>query len=285
MILGLVRTVSRLPRGVLYALTDALAFLAFRVLRVRRRLVVEQIAEAFPGKSRAEVVRIAARSYHLLGDLVAEVVKSATIDEEELRRRVELDRVDVIERYTREGRSVLLVSAHHSNWELAFLGVCVQLGVPFHSIYKPLHDAWAEVLMKKIRTRFGGEMIPAKEIVPDLVRRKSLVRCVGMVADQAPVSSRTRIWLDFLGRETAFYPGPDEIARAFRMPVVFMAVERRRRGFYEVSFRYVADAREPMEPHEITRRYAREVERQIREAPAEWFWMHRRWKVARGLYE
>jgi len=106
-----------------------------------------------------------------------------------------------------------------------------------------------------------------------------------MVADQEPVTSEKKHWTRFLNRDTAFYMGPEEITRVTRYPALFVAMRRVARGRYEVEFQPLCAARETLAPGELTERYARLVERQIRAAPADWPWSHRRWRLKKSLYD
>ena len=60
------------------------------------------------------------------------------------------------------------------HWEWLLQGVVLQLGYPLDAAYKPLHDAWAERLMLKIRSRFGARLVPAKELLADFLRRRGV---------------------------------------------------------------------------------------------------------------
>jgi KDO2-lipid IV(A) lauroyltransferase len=86
--------------------------------------------------------------------------------------------------------------------------------------------------------------------------------------------------LTFLGRDTAFYPGPAEIARMTGYMAVFTTMRRLRRGFYELGFHPLAAAGERLEPDVFTARYARMLEAEILADPPSWLWTHRRWKFA-----
>jgi lauroyl/myristoyl acyltransferase len=97
--------------------------------------------------------------------------------------------------------------------------------------------------MLKIRSRFGARLVPAKELLADFLRRRGIVRAVAMNADQAPVSTDKRYWTRFLGQDTAFYIGAEQIARATRLPVMYVAVRRIRRGYYEVELKPLWDVR------------------------------------------
>ena len=133
------------------------------------------------------------------------------------------------------GQSVMLVTSHLCNWEWLLHGVTLQLGFPVDAAYKPLHDQWAERLMLKVRSRFGARLIPAKELLADFLRRRAIVRAVAMNADQAPVSTDKRYWTQFLGQDTAFYIGAEQIARATRLPILYLLMRRVKRGYYEVE--------------------------------------------------
>ena len=134
------------------------------------------------------------------------------------------------------GQSVLLVAAHQCNWEWMLLALSLELGYPVDAAYKPLVDSWAEREMKKLRSRFGSRLVPAKELLADIIKRRDVVRAVAMVADQEPTTSEHKHWTRFLNRDTAFYMGPEEIARATRFPVFFIGLRRTARGHYEMQF-------------------------------------------------
>ncbi len=67
-----------------------------------------------------------------------------------------------------------------------------------------------------------------------------------MNADQAPVSTDKRYWTKFLGQDTAFYVGAEQIARATRLPIMYMVMRRVQRGYYEVELRLLWDGREAL---------------------------------------
>jgi KDO2-lipid IV(A) lauroyltransferase len=183
------------------------------------------------------------------------------------------------------GQSVLMVAAHQCNWEWLLLALSLELGYPLDAAYKPLVDSWAEREMKKLRTRFGGRLVPAKDLLADIIRRRDVVRAVAMVADQEPTTSEHKYWTRFLGRDTAFYLGPEEIARVTRFPVFFIALRRIGRGYYQMEFQPLAQAGEALPPGALTERYARRVEDQIRAAPPDWPWSHKRWKLKKSVYQ
>ena len=184
-----------------------------------------------------------------------------------------------------QGQSVLLVAAHQCNWEWMLLALSIELGYPVDAAYKPLVNDWAEREMKKVRMRFGSRLVPAKDLLPDILKRRDVVRAVAMVADQEPTTSEHKYWTHFLGRDTAFYMGPEEIARVTRFPVFFIAMRRIALGHYEMEFQPLAAGGAVGPSGALTERYARLVEEQIHAAPPDWPWSHKRWKLKRSVYK
>jgi Kdo2-lipid IVA lauroyltransferase/acyltransferase len=198
--------------------------------------------------------------------------------------RVRILNLPIARRYLDGGQSVMFVTSHLCNWEWLLQGVALQLGYPLDAAYKPLHDQWAERLMLELRSRFGARLIPAKGLLADFLGRRGIVRAVAMNADQAPVSTDKRYWTQFLGQDTAFYIGAEQIARAMRLPLMYLVMRRVRRGSYEVELRPLWDGRESVEANAITERYARACEVDVLASPADWLWSYRRWRLKKPLY-
>jgi KDO2-lipid IV(A) lauroyltransferase len=280
----MVKFLSRLPMGALYAFSAFLYFLAYYKVRHRHGVISDQLAKVFPGASAAERAAIHKRFLRNFCDVLVEVLKSASMSPADITTHVRMADLAPARRYLDAGQSVMLVTSHLCNWEWLLQGVAVQMGYPVDAAYKPLHDQWAERLMLEIRSQFGARLIPAKELLADFLRRRGVVRAVAMNADQAPISTDKRYWTQFLGQDTAFYIGAEQIARAMRLPVIYVAMRRIGRGRYEVELQQLWDGRETVPPNAITERYARACEIDVLKCPADWLWSYRRWRLQKPLY-
>lgn len=279
-----VRALSRLPFPALYALATFLAWLAYSVFPYRQHVVRENLTKAFPDLDEAGLRSVMKRYYGGFAQVLVELVKAATLPPEEIRRRVKIANLEKPRALLQAGQPVLLVAAHQCNWEWMLLGLSLQLGYRVDAAYKPLVNAWAEREMLAIRTRFGSRLIAAKGLLADIIRHRKDVRAIAMVADQEPTTSEHKHWTRFLNRETAFYMGAEEIARVTRYPVFFIGMRRTKRGFYEMTLEPLTTDGETLSTGELTERYARLVEKQIREAPPDWPWSHKRWRLRKSLY-
>jgi Kdo2-lipid IVA lauroyltransferase/acyltransferase len=276
--------VATLPLAALYGFASLLGWLAFRVFPYREKLVHNHLKLAFPEMDESALRRTMRDYYGGFAQMLVEIVKSAKMPADDIRRRVRIVNLDLPQALLAQGQSVLCVAAHQCNWEWMLLGFSLELGYPVDAAYKPLVDPWAEREMKTVRSRFGCRLIPAKQLLPDIIKRRAVIRAIAMVADQEPTTSEHKHWTRFLNRDTAFYMGPEEIARVTKLPVLFIAMKRVSRGFYEMAFEPLAMPEEKLQPGELTERYARRVERQIREGPPDWPWSHKRWKLKKSVY-
>lgn len=261
-----------------------MAWLAWRVVPYRRHVVDANLKACFPEWNDATRERVIRDYYRGFADMLVEVLHSLRLTPDELRRRVRIVNPELVRDEVAKGKPVLLVAAHQCNWEWMLLGLSTQLGIPVDAAYKPLVDNWAELEMRKLRSRFGARLVPAQELLGDIIKQRGIPRAIAMVADQEPVSSERKHWLRFLNRDTAFFLGAEEIARTTRYAAFFVRLERKRRGYYQVEFVRLADAGEQLTAGDFTARYARLVEEQIRAAPADWPWSHKRWKLKKPLY-
>jgi Kdo2-lipid IVA lauroyltransferase/acyltransferase len=279
-----IRVFSRVPLSIWYPIARFLAWMAWKITPYRRHVVLANLKASFPEWDDAQRELVIRDYYRGFADMLVETLRSLRLTPEELQRRVQLRNPELLREEIAKGKPVLLVAAHQANWEWMLLALSAQLGVPVDAAYKPLVDSWAEVEMRKLRSRLGARLIPAQELLGDIIQRRHSPRAIAMVADQEPVTSERKQWIRFLNRDTAFFLGPEEITRATKYASFFLRLKRTARGHYEVEFEPLARAAEPLQPGEFTQRYARLVEEQIRSAPADWPWSHKRWKLKKPLY-
>lgn len=274
-----VLALAALPLTVLHGFAALFAWLAFRVFGYRTAIIRQSLAIAFPESTFVEREQIRRDFYRGYGDVMMELVKSATMPGAELDQRMRFVNLEAMREAIAAGTPVVLLAAHQCNWEWILLGLSRQLGFPVDAAYKPLKNGWADREMLALRSRFGARMIPAERVMRELIARRRVPRLLALVADQEPVASERRHWTHFLNRETAFFMGADVIATSMHYPVFFVTIERTGRGRYLASFECLAKSGEPLESGELTERYARRVERQIRQSPADWPWSHKRWRL------
>ncbi len=274
----LLRLLSHLPLSVLYPVSNALAFLAQRVLRYRRALILDNLRRSFPEKSAAELQQIIRGFYRNLADVLVETLKGLTISKAELRERVTFRGLDQIEACYQRQQPIILLAAHQGNWEWLLLAGCLHMPHPVDAVYKPLNNRRMDELMRSTRSRFGGQPIAKDRVLREVLRRRDQVRATTLVADQTPAGGTPKHWLPFLHQKTGFYRGIEQLPRAVQQPVFFVALRRTQRGYYEATFVPVGTPFYKKEGTKILTNYIAQTEKVIREQPEAWLWSHNRWK-------
>ncbi|WP_187263784.1 lysophospholipid acyltransferase family protein [Pontibacter beigongshangensis] len=281
----LLKCLSLLPLPVLYLLSDFLYLLVFYVIGYRKKVVLQNLRNAFPEKDEKEIARVAKEFYRQFADIVVEILKLRSMSAAEMRSRIVFSNQQVLDDFVRQGKAVITMGSHSGNWEWVLSAGAVQFGFPAEGIYKPLHNAFFEEYMLSTRSRLGARLIKMKDTMRDFVRNRKVPRVIAMLSDQTPPYGEIQYWTTFLHQDTAFFVGAEKLANAFGCPVLFLDVERIKRGHYHLRFEVLSDGTAPPAKAEgeypITEAFARTLEKSIRRSPANYLWTHRRWKHKR----
>jgi KDO2-lipid IV(A) lauroyltransferase len=273
---------THLPLPVLYALGSFAYFVAYHVLRWHRALAARNLANAFPEKTPAERAALLKQSFINLGQTLAETFWGFGASADELAKRVAIENPELIERLVAQKRPVVVLAAHVCNWEWLLPGTGAQFGIPIDAVYKPLRVASLDAFIRDTRSRFGGKPIPIQSFLFELMRRAGEARAYAMVADQTPPRNMDKYWTRFLNQDTAFFTGADKIARFLDAPVVYIAMRRVARGYYSVRLHVLVEPPYDDDDLQVVERYARRLEIEIRNNPADWLWVHNKWKYTRA---
>jgi KDO2-lipid IV(A) lauroyltransferase len=270
-----------LPFSIIYRLSDALAWLLYRVVKYRRKVVEEQLLRAFPDKNAAELQQIAQRSYQNLADIILESFKGFNLNADELRQRYVFKNTELIDHYYQQKQTIILTAAHFANWEWGVLTAPLWVKFTPVGVYKPLSNKYIEAYTAHNRSRFGMELAKTSETSLTIEKNKNRLTAIVMVADQNPSSMAKSHWMRFLNQDTACLIGPEKHARANNYPVVLIDIQRQKRGYYEVTFKPLFEQSASTQPNEITEQIMHEFEKIITAKPQDWLWTHKRWKKKR----
>ncbi|MGB3464314.1 MAG: lysophospholipid acyltransferase family protein [Cyclobacteriaceae bacterium] len=272
-----------IPFWILYPLGDILSYPVSWIYR--REVVFNNLKTAFPEKSDQELRIIRRQFYKNFLNIIIEVIKIPSMSAEHLNRRIKLTNPELIEREFKANRSVVIFASHFCNWEWTALAVNSQTSFRLDPVYKIQANKMLDDFIYYLRSKFGGEPIPKENAVRNMLKNKDTVRAIGFVADQRPFKKGTRIWLDFLGKETAFFPGTVAIPYITQFPIYYMRINRLKRGYYEGELTLLGEPPHQKNDPAVLRRYVTEIENQIRQSPSDWLWSHKRWKYNRSSEE
>ncbi len=279
---GFVWLISFLPLSILYVFSDFMYFLAYHIVGYRKKTVFGNLKKSFPEKSNQEVKTIAKKFYQHLCDFFIEILWCIHLRKKELQKRYQFINTEAVNAYARKNIDVVAIGSHYGNWEWL-----LAIGFQLHHdqlpiIYRPLKNKYFDWFITKIRTQTGGIPIPMNDIYKKLLefKKEGTTHLTGFLGDQRP-PGRTPFWTIFLNQETAFFLGPEKIAKKIDAAVFFLDIRKVRRGYYEVEFVFYTDKPRETKEYEITKYFARKLEEVIREKPEYWLWSHKRWKYKR----
>ena len=270
-----------IPFIFLYKISDFIHFLLFRVFKYRSKVVEQNLNKAFPNLSLNEIKKITSGFYTNLSDVMIEGVKAFFMTRRQVRERHKLMNPEVLTPYYEAGKSVIGTPSHYGNWEWGSMSGSIQLPQSYVVFYKPLNNKWIDKFARWSRGKYDSQMVSIYDTARVFEENSAKNSIFIMAADQSPSNVDKAIWVDFLGRKTAFLHGPEYYARKYNLPVVFVDIQRVKRGFYELEFDVIADNPSEFNEGEITQLYANKLEAVIRKKPDDWLWSHRRWKHER----
>lgn len=282
LLLPLIYIISMLPFRLLYLVADGVYVLLYYITGYRKKVVLQNLRNAFPEMSDADIRQTCKDYYHYLCDLFLETFKTLTISKEAMVRHCSFtpETVQLFHRLAEEKKSILLVMGHKGNWEWAGNTFSILCSQPLYVVYHPLANKHFNNLMYNMRTRFGTRLIAMKDTFRDMMQNRSEVNATALISDQA-AAPQTAQWMQFLNQDTAVFKGTEKIARKLNYPVVYVTVHREKRGYYTVSADLLTDTPTLEEEGEITEKYTRRLETDIVSQPATWIWSHKRWKHRR----
>lgn len=274
---ALLYPISLLPFRVLYALSDGLYFLIYHVVAYRKAVTKDNLRISFPEKTEDEIDAIMRKYYANLCDSIVETIKMITISQKTLDKRMTCN-WEVFERMTSDERNGQGFMSHQFNWEWGTLICNWHVPRRFTGLYMPLTNNAFERLFLTIRGRAGMKLIRVQDMQKEMAAVQQEKTLWGFIADQNPSDPRRVSWNDFFNRKTAFFKGPEFVARRYNNLVFFGEIIKLRRGYYHIEMKLAFEQPRETKEGEITEAYVRFLEDSIKRQPENWVWSHRRWK-------
>ena len=274
-----------LPRGAAAALGGSAARAYVRLSAKRRRILFDNLRQAFPEKLPEEIARIARDSVRSFGAAFVDFLTLSRSDEATIQSRVRLAGRENYDRARAMHRGLLLMSAHLGGWELgAILGRIV--GEPIVPIIRPLDNPLLERELAGLRTRFGLRLIQKRAAAKEILKTLRADEAVAILIDQNVVA-REAVFVPFFGRLAATSPAVALFQQRTGAPVVPVFVWPEPGGNYRVELEPPIFAEEFFAEEldredairRATARYTSVTEAAIRRDPAAWLWMHDRWRT------
>lgn len=274
--------ISHLPFRVLYFISDIVYILLYYIVGYRKKVVRENLKNAFPELSDEERAVIEKKFYKHFADFLVESTKSLSISNKAIKERCALINPEEVHKYFDQGKDVIILCGHYNNWEYYAVGIAQQMKHKTIAAYRPLKNKFFDRKILKSRQRFGMKMLSMREIPRFFANKSSTTPILSvMVNDQSPGDPKTAYWNTFLNQDTGWMKGAEKLAKKYDQVILFGAIRKKKRGFYEVSFSPISEDISKERDGYVLDKHAEYLEMVIREHPQYWLWSHRRWKHKR----
>jgi len=276
--------ISILPFKMLYLFSDFLNVVLFRLIGYRKKVVLENLRNSFPGKTEKELYHICKKFYSHLCDFFLETIKVLTVSKKNLLNRCLFapGALDVLSKFADQNKSVLLVMGHNGNWEWSCNVFNMLSRHQLFVIYHPISNKYFDGLMHRIRSRSGTRLIAMKNTYRQMAVNKNGLNATAFVADQTPKPDHA-YWTTFLHQDTPVYKGMELIAKKMNLPVLYSSVKKTKRGFYEMNAEVLTESPMATGDGVLSELFIRRLEKDITSQPETWLWSHRRWKHKRPI--
>jgi len=269
---------SALPLRLLFSLGNGMGFLAWLVIGKYRRLALRNLEIAFAGeKSKVELQRISRRNFQRGAANLLCSVKMGSMPPAKMARHLETENFDAVHRELRAGRPVVLLLSHVGNWELFAQMFSYHVDyVRLATVYQKLGNRYIDKHVRETRGRTRVETFERGDGFHGPIEMLRSGGLIGILGDQH--AGDHGVWTPFFGRLASTSPLCGLLAKRTGAAVLAAAAHTIGPAQWRMTFTERIDA--PGDSvNAITAKCNDAIERQIRAAPEDWFWVHNRWKT------
>jgi KDO2-lipid IV(A) lauroyltransferase len=258
-----------------------MGWILYWIDRRHRRVAAENLRLAFPEKSALERDRLVRGSYRHFSFVILEIARlPLLLRVGNWRRRAELIGGDQILGRLTAGKSLLIVTGHFGNWELAgyVLGL---VGMRTYAVARPIDNPYLDRFVRQLRERTGQRILTKKG---DFDRMQELLQQGAVIATLGDQDAGARgLFVEFFNRPASTHKAIALMALEFNVPLLVVGTPK-----IGEPMKYQIVAEDCIDPAEyagqpdaiaaITQRFTSALESIIRRYPEQYFWQHRRWK-------
>lgn len=270
---------SILPFRILYFISDVVYVIIYKIIGYRKKTVRENLSIALKHLSESERLEVEKKFYHHFCDSFLEMIKTMNISEKEIERRFVFTNLDLYRQMEQKGKSIALMAGHYGSYEW-LISMNRHISFKGYAVYKKIANPYFDKLVRKIRYRFKAYLIHTKVTIETVHNNKleNILSVYGLASDQSPKASSAHHFGQFFGVTVPFHTGAEMLTKRMDLNVIFVAVKKVKRGFYEATFHEIVDNPQEIPNFQISDKFMRMIENQILEKPEHYLWTHKRFK-------
>jgi KDO2-lipid IV(A) lauroyltransferase len=221
---------------------------------------------------------------HLLLMVVEIAHANRVIHKTTWRKHLRIHGMEEIVRTLWLDRPKVILSGHYGNFELAayLFGL---FGLRIFSVARELDNPLLDRFVTKFRESRGQRILPKKGSAPDVAQVLDENGAIGLLGDQA--AGPRGCWVEFFGRPASVHKAIGVFSLSASAPVMVCSATRRHGLFdYDLRVEGIADPAaggpETSDLTSLSQWYTSLLEGAVRREPAQYWWVHRRWRGKPG---
>jgi KDO2-lipid IV(A) lauroyltransferase len=277
--------IQAIPLSACEKVAEILATLLGRVLRVRGHVVDKNLHIAFPELSAEERDAITWQMWRHLILMIAEIAQTPRkVHETNWRDHSHIVNQEQFVRTLLSGRPLVIISGHYGNFELG--GYLMGLfGFPTYTVARALDNRYLDRFVNDFRGRTGQYMLPKKGSGADIQAVLERGAILTLLGDQA--AGQRQCWVNFFGKPASTHKAVSVFSLGNRAPTMVSYARRIGKPLhYEVGPAAICDPAAPDFEFGtvplLAQWYTDHLEQLVRQAPGQYWWLHRRWKGQPG---
>jgi KDO2-lipid IV(A) lauroyltransferase len=258
-----------------------LAWLANDVVRLRRGVIEENLATAFPDLSPGERRELSRAMWVHLFLMICEIAHAPRkIHDTNWRDYICFRNEAAMMRLFWADRPKVFVGGHFGNFELASYTMGL-FGFETYAVARTLDNRYLDRFVREFRESRGQHILAKQGSAEEIAELLAHNRTLSVLGDQA--AGTKGCWVDFFGRPASAHKAVALFSLANDAPLAVGYARRRDKPLhYEMATAAIFDPRTaPAEQRglvELSQWFTSHLERFVRESPAQYWWVHRRWK-------
>ncbi len=281
---SVLKLLSFLPKKIRHISAKRIGALAFKLDKRHREIATDNITKAYKGVlNKYEVCELVEKNFIHLAKFAFDLPVNYKISKKNLDEYVEFSGENNFEKALKENKPLILLTAHMGNFESMALAIAAKFDVSINIVARKLDFEPMDKLLNEIRTRTGNTVINKKKSAKFIQKVLKEKKILGILIDQND-NCHTGVYVPFFGRIACTNKGAAMFAMRYRATVIPIFNYRLKDGRYRIIFEKPLTLAQSSGNTEIdiienTALFNSTIEKAIKLAPDNWFWVHNRWNL------
>ena len=249
----------------------------------RKQVAYANLRAAFRGRyTPAQLSRIIKKIYQNLSQSYVELLRFPRLDEAYVKKYIKVEGADVDkigEALKEDGKGAIYLTAHFGNWELSSL-VGSAYGLKMNVLARWQKFEKLNGYLNKMRSSKGAHVIFKEDAREEIMQALKNNEVVGILSDQD--GGKRGELVNFFGRRASIAKGVAQFSLRTGAPIFPVFIIREKGPYHRISVEddisVLPSGDIKKDVHEILQRFATILESYIEKYPAQWLWLHKRWK-------